>query len=214
MREALKLGSRIALLERGRLDVMASPDEFLQSQDRKRSPFALVCELCRLRWGIFCFAGALSAQTISAVTGTAQASARASRPGSWRPFSGQPWPALPASPALRRFPLRLNGTSVLVNSIAAPLVYVSATQINFQVPSSLTTSPVTVQVKTSAGASANFSVPLVLQGPAIFQYSPNRAVAQNADGTLNSSKNPAAANSVITVYLTGQGAVDHPVLDG
>jgi osmoprotectant transport system ATP-binding protein len=39
VREALKLGSRIALLERGRLDVVASPDEFLKSQDREAVAF-------------------------------------------------------------------------------------------------------------------------------------------------------------------------------
>ena len=39
VREALKLGSRIALLERGRLDVVASPDEFLRSQDKEAMAF-------------------------------------------------------------------------------------------------------------------------------------------------------------------------------
>jgi osmoprotectant transport system ATP-binding protein len=39
VREALKLGSRIALMERGRLDVIASPDEFLQSQDKEAIAF-------------------------------------------------------------------------------------------------------------------------------------------------------------------------------
>jgi len=93
-------------------------------------------------------------------------------------------------------------------------LYVSATQINFQVPSSLTASPASVAVITPTGTTAIFSVELVPQGPAIFQYAPNRAVAQNANGTLNSSTNPAGANSVITVYLTGQGAVNNPVADG
>ena len=40
---------------------------------------------------------------------------------------------------------------------------------------------------------------------------PNQAAVQNADGTLNTPDNPAAAGSVITVYLTGQGAVEPPV---
>jgi osmoprotectant transport system ATP-binding protein len=39
VREALKLGSRIALMKRGRLDVIASPDEFLQSQDKEAIAF-------------------------------------------------------------------------------------------------------------------------------------------------------------------------------
>ncbi len=39
VREALKLGSRIALLEHGRLDVVASPDEFLQSTNQEAAAF-------------------------------------------------------------------------------------------------------------------------------------------------------------------------------
>lgn len=39
VREALKLGSRIALLENGRMPVVATPDEFLQSQDREAMAF-------------------------------------------------------------------------------------------------------------------------------------------------------------------------------
>jgi len=39
VREALKLGSRIALLERGRLDVVASPDEFLRSGHKEAVAF-------------------------------------------------------------------------------------------------------------------------------------------------------------------------------
>jgi osmoprotectant transport system ATP-binding protein len=39
VREALKLGSRIALLRSGRLDVVASPDEFLKSEDPEALAF-------------------------------------------------------------------------------------------------------------------------------------------------------------------------------
>ncbi|HME05584.1 MAG TPA: hypothetical protein VKG25_00985 [Bryobacteraceae bacterium] len=158
-------------------------------------------------------AGAASAQTISAVTDGASFGPRVV-PGELATIFGASLASSTAQPSSLPLPTSLNGTTVLVNSIAAPLVYISATQINFQVPSSLTASPVTVQVKAPSGATATVSVPLVLAGPAIFQYPTNRAVAQNADGTLNSSKNPAATNSVITVYLTGQGAVNHPVTDG
>jgi uncharacterized protein (TIGR03437 family) len=166
-----------------------------------------------LAWALFLLAGVGSAQTISAVTDGASFGPRIV-PGELATIFGTSLASSTAQPSSTPLPNSLNGTSVLVNNIAAPLVYASATQINFQVPSSLTTSPVTVQVKTTAGSSATYSVPLVLQGPAIFQYAPNRAVAQNADGSLNSSKNPAAANSVITVYLTGQGAVNNAVVDG
>ena len=64
------------------------------------------------------------------------------------------------------------------------------------------------------GASAAFSFTVTAAAPSIFQYGTNRALAQNADGTLNGSSAPAAASSVITVYLTGQGALNHSVADG
>jgi len=62
------------------------------------------------------------------------------------------------------------------------------------------------------------SVPVSLQinsaGPGIFTYAPNNAVAQNQDGTVNSPNNPAAAGTALTVYATGQGALDNPVATG
>ncbi len=158
-------------------------------------------------------ASTAAAQTIAAVTDGASFGPRLV-PGELATVFGASLASGTAQPSSTPLPISLNGTTVLVNNIAAPLVYVSATQINFQVPSSLTTSPVSVQVETSTGTTVAYSVALVLASPAIFQYPTNRAVAQNADGTLNSSTNPAAANSVITVYLTGQGAVNHPVTDG
>jgi uncharacterized protein (TIGR03437 family) len=40
------------------------------------------------------------------------------------------------------------------------------------------------------------------------------AIAQNQDYTLNGPNNPAPAGSVITVYFTGQSALDNPVPSG
>jgi len=159
------------------------------------------------------FASALAAQTISAVTDGASFGPRIA-PGELATIFGTGLASSTVQPSSLPLPTSVNGTTVVVNNIDAPLVYVSATQINFQVPSSLTTSPASVAVITPTGTTTIFSVELVPQGPAIFQYAPNRAVAQNANGTLNSSTNPAGANSVITVYLTGQGAVNNPVADG
>jgi uncharacterized protein (TIGR03437 family) len=114
------------------------------------------------------------------------------------------------------FPLNttLGGTSVSVAGTLAPLLYVSDGQINFQVPSSTTSGTVGVVVNGPGGASASFNFTVTAEAPSIFQYGTNHALAQNADFSLNSASAPAAAGSVITVYLTGQGAVDHPVPDG
>jgi len=50
--------------------------------------------------------------------------------------------------------------------------------------------------------------------PGILQYAVNRAVAQNANGSVNAANNPARAGEAITVYLTGIGALDNPVATG
>jgi len=114
------------------------------------------------------------------------------------------------------FPLTttLGGTSVSIAGTLAPLLYVSDGQINFQVPSSTTSGTVGVVVNGPGGASASFNFTVTAQAPSIFQYGTNHALAQNADGSLNSDSSAAAAGSYVTVYLTGQGAVDNPVPDG
>ena len=117
-------------------------------------------------------------------------------------------------------PISLAGVSVYVlqsqNQIQAPLVYASPTQINFQVPSGLTAGAASLYVTGGGGTSPAFDIVVVSAGPAVFQNSSNHAVAQNAGSgySLNSTAQPAAAGSVVVVYLTGQGSVDHPVQDG
>ncbi|HXK06139.1 MAG TPA: IPT/TIG domain-containing protein [Verrucomicrobiae bacterium] len=110
-------------------------------------------------------------------------------------------------------PTSLGGTSVTMGGTTAPLLYVNSGQINFQVPSSLKSGTVSLTVQGPSGTSASFNVTVTSSAPAIFQYGDNHAVAQNG-GALNSSSAPAASGSVVTVYLTGIGAVDNAVADG
>src|SRR5580658_1919029 len=115
------------------------------------------------------------------------------------------------------FPLPTNmaGATVYVNQSAVPLLYVSATQINFQVPSSVAAGTASLSVSLDGGSSAQFQVAVVSNAPAIFQDTSNHAIAQNAvDYSLNSDSDPVASGAVVVVYLTGQGAVNNPVADG
>ena len=114
------------------------------------------------------------------------------------------------------FPLgtTLSGTTVSVAGVLAPLLYVSATQINFQVPSATAAGEIDVVVNGPGGAGAAFSFTVTGEAPALYQYGTNHALAQNQDGSLNSDSSPAATGSVITAYLTGQGAVSNSVTDG
>jgi uncharacterized protein (TIGR03437 family) len=111
-------------------------------------------------------------------------------------------------------PVNLAGTTVSVGGTLAPLLYVSPTQINFQVPSATPAGEAKIVVNGPGGASPEFTFSVSAQAPSIFQYGDNHALAQDDNGLLNSQEAPASVGSYITVYLTGQGAVDNPVPDG
>jgi len=113
---------------------------------------------------------------------------------------------LPQSPA---------AAQVLVNGEAAPVFFSNASQINAQIPYDVPTDrPVSLSL-TSSGLSSN-AVQLGLRqaAPGVFTYNGNRAIVQNQDYSLNSSSNPAHAGDVVTVYLTGGGAVSPAVPTG
>jgi len=90
------------------------------------------------------------------------------------------------------------------------------TQINPQIPFGLAPGATVLVVAFDGGRSAPFQFNVVRAAPGIFQDSRYHAVAQNSgDGySLNSSSSPAAAGSVVVVFLTGQGQVDNRVCDG
>lgn len=112
-------------------------------------------------------------------------------------------------------PKTMAGATVYINNASVPLLYVSQSQINFQVPSGLAAGTATMYITRDGGRSAVFQFAVITNGPAIFQDTSNHAIAQNAvDNSTNSDSDPVASGAVIVVYLTGQGAVNHPVLDG
>jgi uncharacterized protein (TIGR03437 family) len=117
--------------------------------------------------------------------------------------SAAPWPTV------------LDGVSVKINGIAAPLYYLSPTQINAQVPFEVPNGSASLVVE-SNGAAAN-SVPITIApaAPGIFLMPGNtRAAALNQDFSLNASGAPASVGSIITVYFTGQGPLDCPLRTG
>ncbi len=107
-------------------------------------------------------------------------------------------------------PISLADTSVTVNSVRAPLLYVSPGQINAQVPPQLPAGTATITVTTSGAATPAASFSLVPAAPQIFVSSATRLIALNQNGSVNSAANPAAAGSVVTIFLTGQGALAAP----
>jgi uncharacterized protein (TIGR03437 family) len=104
----------------------------------------------------------------------------------------------------RQLPTLLNGASVTIGGIRAPLVYVSPNQINAQVPVEIPAGVQTVTVDNGSGPGAAFSINIIAAAPAIFFY-PVAAVLKNANFSLVSATNPARAGEVLLVYATGLG---------
>ena len=102
-------------------------------------------------------------------------------------------------------------TRVTINGIAAPLLFVSPDQINFQAPFGLTGSTVEIQITSDAGASDPVTVPLISTQPGIFFDSATGlgAIVNNDDGT-SILERPAGAGDFILVFCTGLGEVVPP----
>ena len=111
-------------------------------------------------------------------------------------------------------PLGLAGISVSVNGQSAPLLYVTPTQVNFQVPWETALGSATVTVNVNGGASNSITVPVLGAAPGLFSTSSGHAVVQNSDFTLNDPSNPAKVGSTIVAYLSGSGPVSPAVADG
>ena len=107
----------------------------------------------------------------------------------------------------------LGGVSVNFGGVSAPILYASATQINFAVPlldSSQTSAAMQLTVNGLPAPTRQF--PLIPTNPSLFldtaqtyqQNSPGFvALALNSDGSINSSTNPAAPASTISVFVDG-----------
>ncbi len=108
----------------------------------------------------------------------------------------------------------LGGVSVTVNGKSAPILYVTPSQVNFQVPWETTGSTASVIVTVNGRTSAAISVPLLTAAPGLFTSSTGQAAVQNANSSANTPTNPAKVGSNVTVYFTGTGPVSPAVADG
>lgn len=122
------------------------------------------------------------------------------------------------TPANGSFPTKFQGLSIAAGQTPAPLLYVAEPQINFQVPYETAAAPRTSLTITYSDfngnqASDSRTFPVAGSNPAVFLSQPatpfqSLPLALNANGTPNSLNNPAAANSVVTMFLDGLGATN------
>jgi uncharacterized protein (TIGR03437 family) len=112
------------------------------------------------------------------------------------------------------WPLQLTGVSVTIGGFAAPLGYVSPTQINGQIPFEVAPGQAQLVVQVYGSATQAVTVNIGAAAPGVFLLAGNRAAAVNQDGTINAAQAPAPAGSVISVYFTGQGPLDDVAFTG
>jgi adhesin/invasin len=102
-------------------------------------------------------------------------------------------------------------------SVLAPLLYVSATQINFQMPPGIQGELVPVQISYPNGTTLLTSVRAGSTDPGIFTLTSvptGPAAVLNQDNSVNLGGNPAARGSVIQIFATGAGATNPSLAAG
>jgi uncharacterized protein (TIGR03437 family) len=100
------------------------------------------------------------------------------------------------------------GTQVTFDGHAAPILYLSSSQVNVVVPYEVAGESSTVLQVTVQGTTTNtVTLPVVASSPGVF------AIA-NGDYSVNSPSNPAPAGGVVVLYGTGEGQTDPAGIDG
>jgi uncharacterized protein (TIGR03437 family) len=104
---------------------------------------------------------------------------------------------------------------VTVGGTPAPLYYVSATQINMQVPWQAAGNASTPVLVTNNGqASLAYTLPLRALDPGIFVNSDGSAAVLSQAGTQITPSNPATPGQVLSIYATGLGPVSPAIQTG
>ena len=110
----------------------------------------------------------------------------------------------------------LNGTRVLFNETAAPLIYVSPGQVSAIVPYSVATQPtVRITVETNGVRATTQEVGVAESAPGIFTIggTPQGAIL-NQDGSVNGAQSAAPAGSIVSIFATGEGMLTPPAAEG
>jgi uncharacterized protein (TIGR03437 family) len=139
----------------------------------------------------------------------------------------QQWAAtLPLPTTLGGVSVAVGGTATYANSawtysstgsVLAPLLYVSPTQINFQMPLGIQGELVPIQITYPNGTNLLTSVSAGTTDPGIFTLTSvptGPGAVLNQDNSVNLGGNPAARGSVIQIFATGAGATTPSLASG
>lgn len=112
----------------------------------------------------------------------------------------------------------LADTQVLVNGVPAPLLMVSANQINAIIPGAIPAgSSASIQVVRQGAKSDPVTFQVASAAPAIFTADSSglgQGAILNQDTSYNSAQNPAAAGSLVSIFLDGAGLSTPAQADG
>jgi len=116
------------------------------------------------------------------------------------------------------FPTTLEGVSVTVNGVPAPLISLinveGQEQINLQVPFGIQAGTASVVINNNGSELTVANVPILPVQPGIFEFflgESRFAAALHADFSVVTPDNPARPGEVIQLFLTGLGATDPAV---
>ncbi len=121
-----------------------------------------------------------------------------------------------------QMPTQLDGVSVTVNGKPAYVYYISPTQLNILTPPDAMTGSVALQVTTSGGASAPFTVQTQAESPSFFVFNGGPYIAAtHVNGSLLGPTTlfpgyttPAQPGETIVLYANGFGPTSAQVVSG
>lgn len=160
-------------------------------------------------WGVQGLFGA--APVAKSVVNAASYAASGMAPGSLAALFGSDLSTTTAAAAGYPLPSNFGGASVYVNGVAAPVLFISPEQINFQVPWETPTGPGSVVLISADGTSNQLAVQITAVAPGLFEgavLSP--AWGQAVTGSrLGLTSRAARAGEYIRILATGLGAVSN-----
>ena len=113
-------------------------------------------------------------------------------------------------------PTTLAGTRVLINGVAAPLVFVSSGQINFQLPFEVAdASAAEIRVGRNGVTGPPVEAASARFAPQFFaNAATGEPIVTRPDGSLVDAAAPAEDGEILIAYLTGVGGLDNPPPSG
>jgi uncharacterized protein (TIGR03437 family) len=121
-------------------------------------------------------------------------------------------------PATGKLATTIGGVQVLFNGTAAPMIYASSTQVSAVVPYEMASvaSP-SVWIKYAGQASNAFQLTTAATAPGLFTQNASGSgpgAILNQDNSVNGPGNRAAKDSIVQVFMTGEGQTSPPSVTG